>query len=110
MNWTQVGANIATILGSLSVITALVVWGAERWQRSKKRRHETRLRNWHGSIDIGGIDTWYVRLPEMPSEPTARVVLEVLDADDGSPTVTGGSRMRKRIIADRRQSRSPTTG
>lgn len=109
MSWTQDGANIATMIGSLSVITALIVWAARSCQRWIRRREEARQRNWHGSIEVGGIDTWYVRLIEHPTEPTARVVLEVLDAA-GKPTETGGHHMRQRASADGRLSRSPTTG
>jgi hypothetical protein len=108
MSWTQVGANYATMLGSLSVITAVAVWVRKQWLGFQRERNEKRLRNWHGSIDVGAINTWFVRLAEEPTEPTAMVILEVVDSD-GEPFVSGAYNLRQVISSDGRLSRSPTT-
>jgi hypothetical protein len=81
--WT-IGTDVATMLTSLSVLTATIVWTRNQWDQRQQRRAETRLRNWHGYIEVGGIDTWFVRLADCPKTPTAQVVLEVIDRQGNS--------------------------
>jgi hypothetical protein len=106
--WT-IGAGIATMLTGLSVLTAAIVWTRTQWDQWQVHRAETRLRNWHGYIDVGGIDTWYVRLADDPKTPTARVVLEVIDRP-GNPDEAVAYNVRLRVEQDGMLSRSPSSG
>lgn len=107
MHWTQYWANIATILGSLSVIAALVVWGKGQWRSWQRRKHAKSRRNWDGFIDLSGVGSWYVQLAEEPTEATAKVVLEVVDSK-GEPFENGAYAMRNIIRDNGQLSQSPT--
>ncbi len=99
MAWYDVGAAFATMATGASAVTAAYVWTqgqlAERWQR----RDAIRLRTWSGYIDIGGINAWRVRLVEEPTEPTSRVVVEIID-EDGRPRENAAHNMRQFVLKD----------
>lgn len=110
MTWgwlDSVDKFVAIILGVLTVGGICGVWIQKRWRRWRARKQDRRLRNWHGTIDVGMINTWFVRLAERPTKPTARVVLEVVDAQ-GKPYVDWAQNMRQTVTNDGRLSRSPT--
>jgi hypothetical protein len=69
----------------LSAVTAAFVWSRSQ-VRYWRQRAARSARNWHGYIELGGINSWYGRLAEDPREPATRVVLDVVDRD-GSPDV-----------------------
>ena len=105
-SWT-IGADIGTMLTGLSVLAAAFLWGRNQWDQRQQRRRETRLRNWHGYIDVGGINTWYVRLADDPKTPTAMVTLEVIDRA-GKPDDTTAYNLRTCVERDGMLSRAPT--
>lgn len=107
MDWLTTGADVATMATGLSVVTATIVWVQNQARRWKQERAATRLKNWHGFIAMGQIDTWYVRVAEAPDGPTSRVVLDVINKD-GSPNEQLAHTMRQKINADGVLSRSPT--
>jgi hypothetical protein len=77
-NFLQAGSQIATMLGGLSVLTAVTVWITTQWRGWREQRAFRSRRTWHGYIDVGGVSSWYVRLVDVPDRPTSQVVLEVL--------------------------------
>lgn len=110
MDVLKAGAEIATMVGGLSVLTAVSLWIRERWHERREQRAARNLRNWHGYIDLGMLSSWYVRLAEVPDTPSARVVLEVLDGPHGDPSVNQAHAMRQRVREDNMLARVPTTG
>jgi hypothetical protein len=104
--WT-IGADVATMLTGLSVLTATVVWIRTQWNAWSARKTETRRRSWNDWITAGAIDTWFVRLAEEPRRPTATVVLEAIDRD-GRPDEHTAHSIRQRVRDDGTLSRSPS--
>jgi len=78
--WT-IGADVAAMVTSLSVVTATITWVSGRWRARRKERAATHLRNWHGYMLPGTINEWDVRLAERPATLSGRVVLEVLGSE-----------------------------
>lgn len=107
MDWMTTGADIGTMVTGLSAVTAAYVWTRTQWRGWRQQKAATSLRNWHGYITVEGIDTWYVRLAKDPKQPTARVVLDVVDRE-GNPDAALAHNVRQRIIGDGMLSRSPT--
>lgn len=103
------GADVATMVGSLSVLVAVVVWCQHQRRDWRVRRAERRLRNWHGYIALGGIASWHVRVVETqaPAEPTACVVLEVVDGK-GKPAIGRADALRQQVKRDKMLARVPT--
>src|SRR5215469_3784131 len=66
-------------------LTAAAAWVRRQWDGRQSDRHERRRRNWHGYIDVGGINTTPVRLAEPPKTSGAVVPLEVLREPGGKP-------------------------
>lgn len=93
------GASLATMLTGVSAVTAAWVWIRKQWSEMKAQRAATQRRNWHGYIEITSINSWYVRLAEEPDEPTARVVIEVLDKN-GQPHPNAAQNLRQRVTGD----------
>lgn len=104
--WTA-GADIGTMLTGLSAVTAAYVWTRGQLRDRQARRAALAARNWHGYIELGGINSWYVRLAEDPETPTARVVLDVTDRD-GNPDEHWAHNMRQTITEDKMLARAPT--
>ncbi|MCG3755815.1 hypothetical protein [Amycolatopsis sp. Poz14] len=76
----------------------------------RELRRARKLRCWSGYINRGMIASWYVRLVEEPTTPTARVVLEVCQGGpDGKPDLVNAHTMRERIKTDKMLARVPTT-
>ncbi len=50
----------------LAAVTAAVAWTRNQWDGWQTQRRERKRRNWHGYIDVGGINTVPVRLAEPP--------------------------------------------
>ncbi|MEU3767170.1 hypothetical protein AB0E55_19150 [Amycolatopsis keratiniphila] len=46
------------------------------------------------------MSSWYVRLANEPGTPAGRVVLEVLDASDGTPDANRAHSLRQQVAAD----------
>jgi len=104
--WT-IGADVGAMLTGLSVLTATIVWTRSQWRDRQQRKAATALRNWHGSIESGGISDWYVRLAEDPKTMTARVVLDVVDRD-GEPDGARAQNLRETVKGDGILARVPT--
>jgi hypothetical protein len=90
-------ADIATIATGI----AAVAWVRAQWNGWQGQRHERQRRNWHGYIEVGGINTVSVRLAEPPQTAGATVTIEVLREAGGQPdeqlasglrTIVGNSR------------------
>jgi len=108
MDALTAGADIGTMLTGLSAVTAAYVWTRNQLAGWRQQRAVTARRTWHGYIALEGVDTWYVRLAEEPDQPSGRVVLEVLDGQDGNPDAALAQGMRIVIDRDGMLSRSPT--
>jgi hypothetical protein len=104
--WTA-GADIGTMVTGLSAVTAAFVWTRSQVRDWRQQREARSARNWNGYIEVSGINSWYVRLAEDPKEPSARVVLDVIDRD-GDPDVNWAQNMRQRIVGDGILARVPT--
>lgn len=91
----------------LSVLVATAVWVRKQYREWWERRRERQRRGWQDYINPRGIDSWDLRLVVDPDEPTALVVLEVLDGPDGKPHEQLAQNMRQRVLSDRMLSRSP---
>jgi len=101
------GADIATMVGALSVLTAVVTWSAGQWRGWQERNAQTRSRNWHGYITPEGVNDWQVQLVDDPQTATGRVVLEVVGRD-GRPDVNQAHNMRQIVLNDGKLARVPT--
>ncbi len=104
--WTA-GADIGTMVTGVSAMTAAYVWTRAQLRDWRQQRAARTARNWHGYIEVGGINSWYVHLAEDPTEPTARVVLEVVDRD-GGPNDDWAHNMRQHVLGDGILARVPT--
>jgi hypothetical protein len=102
-----IGADVATMAGGLSVVTATSVWTLKQWREYRQRRAAAQERNWHGYINPGTINEWDVRLAEDPGEATGRVVLEVLGSD-GEPHPNQADNMRQAVLRHGKLARTPT--
>jgi hypothetical protein len=80
MDALSVGADVATMLTGLSVVTATIVWGEKQLREHRERKAVTAERNWGGYIAPNGINSWDVVLAEDPDLPPGRVVLDVVTA------------------------------
>jgi hypothetical protein len=105
--WT-IGADVAAMLTSLSVVTATITWVGGRWRNLRQERAQARLRNWHAYVAPERINEWYVRLADDPGTPTGRVVLDVLSSQDGDPDAGLAYSMRTVVTSDGMLSRAPT--
>jgi hypothetical protein len=85
MDALTAGADIGTMATGLAAVTAAVAWTRNQWDGWQVQRRERKRRNWHGYIDVGGINTVPVRLAESPKTAGAIVTLEVLDKFGGKP-------------------------
>ena len=104
--WTT-GADIATMVTGLSVVTAAYVWTRAQMRAWREQRAAKAARNWDGYIEVGGINSWYVRLAEEPTEASARVALEVVDRA-GKPDENWAQNMRQHVLGDGMLARPPT--
>lgn len=108
MHWLEATSYVAGSVLAVLTIGGILRVGIKRSVTRRRERHEAlQRRNWEGYIDLGGIGTWYVRLTEEPTEPTATVMLEVVDSK-GEPHPNGAYEMRNGVRADGQLSRSPT--
>jgi hypothetical protein len=96
------------MLTGLSAVTAAYVWTRSQVRGWREQRAEAQRRNWDGYIDVGGINTWDVRLTDNPATPSARVVLDVVK-QDGTPDDMMAHNMRQCVLRDGILSRPPTT-
>ena len=76
----------------------------EGWQADRAARQR---RDWHGYIDVGGVNTWNVRLAEPPKASGAVVTAEITKPD-GTPDEQMASGMRIVIERDGFLARAPT--
>jgi hypothetical protein len=104
------GADIGTMATGLAALTAAVAWVRNQWDGWQEQRRERRRRNWHGYIDVGGINTVPVRLAEPPGTAGAVVTVEVLREPGGGPDEQLAAGLRTVVIRDGFLSRPPTTG
>lgn len=109
MDALTTGADVATMATGLAAVTAAVAWVRRQWDGWQADRRERQRRNWHGYIDVGGIDTWYVRLAEPPKPDGPLVTLE-FTSRDGTPDLNVAQSARTVIQRDGILSRAPTTG
>ena len=107
MDWLTTGADTATMATGLSVVTATSVWVRRQYREYRDRGAEKRRRNWHGYIEHGGLNEWFVRLAEDPDTPTERVVLDVVDRR-GEPHSARADNLRQAVIRDGQLARVPT--
>lgn len=107
MDALTVGADVATMLTGLSVVTATIVWGEKQWRERQARKALTAERNWGGYILPNGINSWDVVLAEDPDSPTGRVVLDVVNSK-GEPDVNMANNLRQLVLRDGRVTRAPT--
>lgn len=103
--WT-IGADVAAMITSLSVLTATITWVIGRWCAWRQEQAQTSQRNWHGYIMLEAVDTWYVRLADDPQTPTGRVALDVLTSPNGEPDAGLTYSMRVNIERDGMLSRT----
>jgi hypothetical protein len=99
VEWMTSGADIATMATGLSAVTAAATWLAVRWSARRREKAAAADRNWHGYIPTNGISDWHVLLAEDPREVTARVVLEVIDAN-GEPDGGRAHDLRETVKRD----------
>ena len=109
MDGLSAGADIATMLTGLSAMTAAYVFVRGQLDGLRAQRAYRQRRCWHGYIDVGGIDTWHVRLAEPPGTGGAVVQLEFTQPD-GSPTPEFARSARLVVERCGMLSRPPTTG
>jgi len=106
-NWSR-AADAATDAAGQTVLLALAVWV---WNQHRARRGEkerTTLRDWEGYVTVGGVTAWRVRVAERPDEPSARVMLEVLDDDGTEPDPNKTHTLRQQLEADRMLAKVPS--
>jgi hypothetical protein len=108
MDALTAGSDIATMATGLSVLTATVVWTRRQYGEWRDTRRERQRRGWQDFINPHGISSWDVRLVVDSDEPTALVVLEVLDSPCGKPADQRAQSMRQTILADQMLSKSPS--
>jgi hypothetical protein len=107
MDVLTAGADIATMVTALSVVTALYIWGRNQWRDWQQQREAIRTRNWDGYIMTTGISDWYVRLIDDPKSPMSVVAIEVTDRL-GGPDPAMAHNLRETIKADGMLCRVPT--
>jgi hypothetical protein len=107
MDALTAGADIATMATGLAAVTAAVAWIGRQWDGWRSDRAARQRRNWHGYIDVGGINTWNARLAEPPKTSGAIVTVEVI-RPDGTPDEQMASAMRIVIERDGFLARAPT--
>jgi hypothetical protein len=107
MDTLTAGADIATMATGLAAGTAATAWVRSQWDGWQADRRERKRRNWHGYIDVGGLNTWYVRLAEPPKTSGAVVTVEITQPD-GTPDEQNAAGFRIVVQRDGFLSRSPT--
>jgi hypothetical protein len=107
MDLMTYGADVATMLGGLSVLIATIIWVRSQWQGWQQEKAQTQARNWNGFIMANGINDWYVRLVDDPKTPTAVVPVEIVDRN-GNPDPQMAYGLRQVIINDGMLARVPT--
>jgi hypothetical protein len=108
MDALATGADIGTMATGLAAVTAAVAWTRNQWDGWQTQRRERKRRNWHGYIDVGGINTVPVRLAEPPKTGGATVTIEVLDKPGGKPNEQLAAGLRIMIGNDGFVSRPPS--
>jgi hypothetical protein len=84
-NWT-LGTDVATMVGSASVITATTAYVSTHWRAWRTRVADRRKRSWEtGYVMMTNVYTWAVRLADEDQGRGPRVVLEVLGRKGGEP-------------------------
>lgn len=61
----------------LAAVTAATAWGRSQWDGWQADRREGKRGNWHGYIDVGGLNTWNVSLAEPPKTGGAVATVEI---------------------------------
>ncbi len=107
-NWIIIGAAIGTMLVALPVVFTGMRWVRDLISSWRGRKAQTQRRTWHGYIDLHGIDTWYVEPEDAPNEPSAKVVLTVVDRH-GNPSETMAQALRQTAGRDRMLCRTPNS-
>jgi hypothetical protein len=95
-NYLQDGAEIATMLGGLSVGTGVAVWIRNQVRGQRDRRTARRHRNWHGYIASGTVSSWHVRIAEDRNRPPAALSWMCSTAPMASPISAGRTRCASR--------------
>jgi hypothetical protein len=84
-NWT-IGTDVATMIGSTSVVTATVAYVSTHRRAWRTRVADRRKRSWEtGYVMMTNVHRWAVRLAGEDQGRGARVVLEVLGSKGGEP-------------------------
>jgi hypothetical protein len=100
-------AAISQFASTAVIATSFGVWVRGKWSSRHERTAAIEQRTWHDYIEPAGINTWPIRLMEIPDQPTARVVLQVIDKD-GAPDPNWAANMRQRVQQDGMLARVPT--
>lgn len=100
-------ATVSQIASTAVVATSFGVWARGKLLTRREKATAIEQRTWHDYIEPAGINTWPVRLMEIPDRPTARVVLEVV-GKDGAPDANWADNMRNRVQGDGLLARAPT--
>jgi len=66
MDALTAGADVAAMATGLAAVIAAAAWVRRQWDGWQADRIERKRRNWHGYIEVGGLNTWNVRLAEPP--------------------------------------------
>lgn len=101
------GADVATMATGLAAVIAATAWVRRQWDGWQADRRERMRRNWHGYIDVGGLNIWNVRLAEPPKTSGAAVTVEIT-RPDGTPDEQNAAGFRIVVQRDGFLSRSPT--
>lgn len=104
---TDISAVVGATATSGGIAVAVGAWVRRLRLGRRESKAAIEHRNWHGYIELGGINTWPVRLMEHPKSPTAIVVLEVID-DEGAPDVHWAHNLRQWVQQDGMLARPPT--
>ncbi len=107
MDALTAGADVGTMATGLAAVTAAIAWTRRQWDGWQADRTAHKRRNWHGYIDVGGLNTWDVRLAEPPKTAGPVVTIEVTGRD-GKPDEQLAASMRNVIERDGFLARAPT--
>jgi hypothetical protein len=108
MDALTTGADVGTMATGLAAVTAAVAWVRNQWDGWQSQRRERQRRNWHGFIDVGGINTVPVRLADPAAPSGAVVAVEVLREPGGRPDEQMAAGLRIVVERDGFLSRAPT--
>jgi hypothetical protein len=95
-----IGADIAGMLVGVPVVAVGLIWLMRQWDARKQRKAMTRLRSLHGYAMPESAYASYVRVADGTDIPAGRIVLEILDREDGKPDALLAEGLRRVIVRD----------